>query len=180
MTPVSIRIFLVGLPGSGKTHLASALSRELGLDWLDLDHEIVRFAGTSIPEIFQTQGEAGFRELESARLHALLSAPGSWILATGGGTPCFHDNMDAMNAAGLTVFLATDTEIIIRRLKGVDGKGKGSGRPLLEGGQSVEDRILELERNRMPFYQKAKIRIADGLSGQEAAAQIRAALKAEY
>ena len=77
--------------------MGRALASKLGFQFIDLDNEIEKKEGMTIPEIFQKWGEGQFRIFERETLHQLIAVEDSFVLATGGGTPCYHFNMDAMN-----------------------------------------------------------------------------------
>lgn len=119
-------IFLVGFMGAGKSSLGRRLAERLGCPFIDLDRRIEAAEGRSIPEIFGAVGEAGFRALERDGLRALEHEPPG-VVATGGGTPCFFDNMDWMNARGITIYLCVSAEVLSRRLS-----QKREQRPLLK------------------------------------------------
>lgn len=101
--------------GSGKSHVGKRLAPKMNCEFLDLDHHIEEVAGKSISSIFKEDGEAYFRQLESASLKS-LGAKENLIISTGGGTPCFFDNMKWMNQHGRTVFLDVATSILVHRL----------------------------------------------------------------
>ena len=109
------RIFLIGYMGSGKTTLGKAYARENELAFIDLDWYIEERMHQSISDLFAKQGEAGFRELERKMLHEAGEFEDT-VIACGGGTPCFFDNMEYMNAAGDTVFLDVHPDVLFRRL----------------------------------------------------------------
>ncbi|MEP2025618.1 shikimate kinase, partial [Reichenbachiella sp.] len=94
------KIFLIGMPGSGKSTLGKELAEKLGRNFFDLDAEIERMAGWVIPDIFAQVGEDYFRELENSVLLMLIRLNEPAVIATGGGAPCFYDNIDQMNLAG--------------------------------------------------------------------------------
>jgi len=122
---MSAHIYLVGFMGSGKSHWGKRLAEHLGRPFFDLDEVIEAGEGLTVSTLFSSIGENGFRELERRYLHQMEHQPPS-IVATGGGTPCFFDNMAWMNAQGTTVYLKISMPILHQRL--VAGKGK---RPLL-------------------------------------------------
>lgn len=122
-----MRIFLTGFMGSGKSYTAQRLAARLGYPFLDLDDWIEEVAQKTIAEIFQAEGEGGFRELERMTLQQLEQLP-NLVLATGGGAPCHADNLAWMKAHGLVVYLRTPVDILFRRLR-----PEITHRPLLRG-----------------------------------------------
>ena len=140
---------------SGKTTLGRAVSRDAGIDFVDPDDYIVEREGLSISELF-ARGEAVFRDAERRALCSLLK-PGrpAALIACGGGTPCFGDNMELMNSAGVTVLLEADHETLLNRLKLFRAQ-----RPLL---RDLDDEALTafVERSmasRRQHYEKAMAR----------------------
>jgi len=109
-------IYLIGMPGSGKSTLGRQLADKLAYQFHDLDQVIETTAGKNINRIFEEEGELGFREIENQCLQNLSEDPSEMVIATGGGTPCFHDNMHFMNSCGATIFLNVPLEIITKRL----------------------------------------------------------------
>jgi len=95
------RFYLIGFMGSGKSFLGRRLANALQLPFLDLDDYLEEWSGRSIPRIFEESGEEAFRKLESEALRDTARLP-SAVIACGGGTPCFGDNMAWMNAHGIT------------------------------------------------------------------------------
>ena len=87
-----MRIYLIGLPGSGKTTLGKQVAKALNLTFIDMDEKIEQTEGKSISEIFSKEGEAYFRDIERAMLHQVAQEE-NCIISTGGGAPCFFDNM---------------------------------------------------------------------------------------
>jgi shikimate kinase len=151
-------IFLVGMPSSGKTSLGNALASHLHYRFIDLDEVIVETERISIAEIFKQKGEAHFRQLESAALKAIPPDSGL-LIATGGGTPCFFDNMAFIKSCGLSIFLDVSPRELFRRVKG----SKKNERPLLNP-QDDATLLAALEtkyRERLPFYCQADICIQD-------------------
>jgi shikimate kinase len=122
-----MRIFLIGFMGSGKSSMGAAISSDLGLRFIDLDKAIESKFGKDIPAIFATDGEKHFRELEQQTLQELLEED-DYVMACGGGTPCFFDNMDRMNEAGVTIYLKMSTDVLADRLQ-----TETETRPLLAG-----------------------------------------------
>lgn len=153
-----MKYFIVGYMASGKTTFGQFFAREEGLPFVDLDAAVEERAGCSIPDLFATRGEACFRELERQVLHELGDSDRDFVLATGGGTPCFFDNMDYMNSRGETLFLDTPLEVLVERLMRLR-----ASRPLLS---NVRDEELKafVERHRasrLSFYMLAKRIIND-------------------
>jgi len=148
------RIFIIGLPGAGKTFAGKLLAEELSLPFFDLDVVIEEQSAQTISAIFDEIGEDGFRKMEAETLRSFTQQNPQFILACGGGTPCFAENMEYMNAQGLTIYLNEMIEVIARRL--VIEKAY---RPLiakLDDGQ-IQSYLINLKAKREPFYLQAKI-----------------------
>ena len=146
------RIFLIGYMGAGKTTLGKAFARAMGLTFIDLDWYIEERFHKTIRQLFTERGEDGFRDLEKRMLHE-ASEFEDVVISVGGGTPCFFDNMEYMNAAGETVFLDVGIKVLFRRLKVAKQQ-----RPLLDG-KTDEELMLFIQealQARLPFYTKAK------------------------
>src|SRR4029078_10045406 len=99
-----MKIFLLGFMGSGKSYWGRQLSQKLLIPYFDLDEQIVNNEGASINEIFDKKGEEYFRLLEKDTLHIITESRESMIMACGGGTPCFFNNIEYMKQAGTTVW----------------------------------------------------------------------------
>ena len=129
------------------------MAGDKGLPFLDLDECIEEREGRSISEIFATDGERYFRETERRVLHELCGERDEFVMATGGGTPCFFDNMEYMNSMGSTLFLNTSLFVIVERLK-----KQRADRPLLAvySDNELEFFVREHLESRLPFYLKAK------------------------
>lgn len=149
------RIFLTGYMASGKSTLGRAFSLASGLGFVDLDGYIEERMHHTVGELFAMYGEEGFREIERKMLHEAAYFE-DVVISCGGGTPCFFDNMDFMNACGITVFLDVNVPRLHERLK----KGR-AGRPLLSGKTDEElmDFIVKGLEKRLPFYSRSRIRI---------------------
>ena len=145
------RILLVGFMAAGKTTLGKALAKDLGLQFIDLDHYIESRYHCSVSQLFTERGEEAFRQIERNMLHEVAEFE-DVIIATGGGTPCFFDNMDYMNAQGTTVFLEAPVETIYTRLTIARVQ-----RPLVAGKSADELRayIASTLEKRMPHYSRA-------------------------
>ena len=140
------------MPGSGKTTLAKEVASSFGLQFVDLDLEVERSIGKRIEEIFNEKGEAYFREVESNVLIESCNSPQNFVMATGGGTPCFHNNMELMKLSGIVIFLDVPPSEIANRTS-----HQLQNRPLLknETKDSFKDRIEFLRSQRTAFYQQA-------------------------
>ena len=158
-----IRIFLIGYMGSGKTTLGRALAAALDLQFIDLDHYIEQRYRKTIAQLFAECGEEGFREIERRILHEVGEFE-NVIISTGGGTPCFFDNVDYMNAQGTTVNLDVPVERLFIRLSIARSK-----RPLIKDKNDAElkEFIVEQLGKRAPHYGKAQYMFrADKLEDQ--------------
>ena len=142
-------VFLIGLPGVGKTTLGRALAERTGVAFVDLDEAVEADAGKSVAEIFATEGEAGFRARETAMLRRYAAAAA--VVACGGGTPCQPGNMELMNTTGTSVWLQAPDELLAARRLQQPGQ-----RPLSCGGEpEVLPRVQALAERRRPFYARA-------------------------
>jgi shikimate kinase len=150
-----MRIYLIGLPGSGKTTLGKRIAAELNISFIDLDHEVEKTEGISVQEIFRTKGQDYFRKAESKVLGNLANSNFHFVLATGGGAPCFFNNMEIMNQSGTTIFLNVPLQEILNRILRTDL----TIRPLFSGlnAEEVKSKLLHLHQERIPFYSKARI-----------------------
>lgn len=149
------RIFLTGYMASGKTTFGKVLSEKLGWDFIDLDEYIENSEGKKISEIFQIEGEEAFRLKERNSLSKLIEKE-NVLIATGGGTPCFYENMELMNAEGITVWLCAPQDSLVRRLE-----EDNSRRPLVAGKSTNEiAEIVETHlKARTPYYSKARLHL---------------------
>jgi len=153
---------------SGKSTLGKKLARLLGYRFVDLDKLIETSEGMAISTIFSLKGEEYFREIESKLLKE-IHPNRSVVLASGGGTPCFFDNMDYIKKLGISVFLDVPASDIVKR---IENHGKDD-RPILSGAASLE---LEIERKieqRRPFYSLAEVTI----QGQTDASELLRTIK---
>ena len=157
-----MKVFLIGLPGSGKSTIGAALADRLVMDFVDLDKEIEAKEGMIIPEIFSKKGEDYFRQIESEMLRQWAVLERSFIMSTGGGTPCFHDGINVINSNGVSVFLDEEIDVIVARLE------NNQHRPLLQSA-NVEDMRTKLQRlrdARLSFYQQASIVVSSPTVGK--------------
>lgn len=150
-----MKIFLIGMPGSGKTTLGKRLAREMLLAFVDLDKEIEKREGKSVQKVFAENGEDYFRQVESKELTEWAASSKSFIMATGGGTPCFYEGIKVINQSGLSIFLDVPLSTLLSRLE------KKTDRPLLNAADIKEkrERLETLFATRVQFYQQAKITV---------------------
>ncbi len=148
-----MRIYLVGFMGCGKTRLGRHLAPAMDIQQIDLDHFIEESKFLTVPQIFEKYGEEGFRKIESEKLKEISSFE-NVLISTGGGAPCFFDNMDVMNASGVTVFLNVKPKKLAKRL--LNSKNE---RPLIKGMEKEEliNFIKMKLKDRKPFYKKAHL-----------------------
>ena len=152
-------IFFIGFMGCGKTTWSRKLAAHLGYDFIDLDHLLEEQAGMTIAEYFATHGEDSFRILESEVLRQTPYTQNT-VVSTGGGLPCFFDNMGWMKAHGKTVYIKLSPKTLVDRLDRSKNK-----RPLLREKQGEELLAFITERlaEREAFYLQADY-IANGIS----------------
>ncbi|MDE6317350.1 MAG: shikimate kinase [Muribaculaceae bacterium] len=157
-------VFLIGYMGSGKTTLGRGVEARAHKTFIDLDEFIEEQTGMPIKDIFTRHGEEGFRIIERDYLRKLALRE-DILIACGGGTPCFFDNIDIMNRRGVTVWLDASVDKLHRRLS--EAKSR---RPLISG---LDDDqlcafITESLDSRRPYYSKARYRFdADNLDTVE-------------
>jgi shikimate kinase len=152
-------IFLVGFMGCGKTTLGRKLAARLNYTFIDLDHLLEEQAGMSVADYFASFGETAFR-LAEAEVLKNTTYPENAIVSTGGGLPCFFDNMQWMKAKGTVLYIKLSPKTLASRLE--NGKDE---RPLLrhKHGDELITFIGDKLAERESFYMQAQI-IADGLS----------------
>ncbi|MDL2213593.1 shikimate kinase [Bacteroides sp. OttesenSCG-928-D19] len=146
------RFFLIGYMGAGKTTLGKAFAKRMNLSFVDLDWYIEERFRKTVSELFAQKGEEGFRQLEKKMLHE-VSEFENIVISTGGGTPCFFDNMEYMNNRGTTIFLDVSTEVLFRRLT-----ISRQSRPIVRD-KSDEELKLFIQQslhNRLPSYLQAR------------------------
>lgn len=151
------KIFLVGMMGSGKSYWTKFLSKKLKTGGYDLDYLIESNEEKSIAEIFSEDGEEYFRKQES-KILKWFKEKKSFVLGTGGGTPCYHDNMDWMNKNGLTIFIDPPISQLVERL--IPEK---SHRPLICDltDEALVQFLIQKRNERLNFYEKAQIKLSD-------------------
>jgi shikimate kinase len=144
--------------GSGKTFWGTRLSLKLNIPFFDLDEKISESTGMSINEIFAKEGEEYFRLAEKNTLHTITEAHDTFVMACGGGTPCYFNNIDYMNRTGTTVWISTSIEKLFERLI-----KERSERPLLRNltDDQVKSFIIKKFSDRKIFYEQADVVIDD-------------------
>jgi len=167
MSPPTVRLFLTGFMGSGKTSVGRILAARLGWGFVDLDEEIERRAGMSVRRIFETQGEGEFRRLEGEALRQAVERD-EVVVATGGGTVAFEGNARLLHAAGVTVWLNPAFATLAARIGG--GQAAKEDRPLFRDATQA----LALYRQRLPAYRTADltVEVAAAEAPEEVAARI--------
>ena len=152
-----MRIFLIGFMGCGKSTAGKKLALELNLTFIDLDSFIEQKHNCKISEIFEKQGEEKFRQIEQSALISILEFD-NVIVATGGGTPCFSNNMELMNSNGYTIYFKMSPEDLVKRLDPSD-----DSRPLIKNMSSHQlfDYVSNTLEKREKYYVKSQ-QIVDG------------------
>jgi shikimate kinase len=148
-----MRIYLIGFMGCGKSTLGRKMAELMNLNFIDLDKYIEERNFKTIPLIFAEEGEQGFRGKEKYALEE-VSQFENVIIGTGGGTPCFFDNMELMNRTGITIYICPAAEPLANRIS-----HSRTERPLVAG-KSREELIFFIEQTlekRNPFYHRSKI-----------------------
>ena len=145
-------IFIVGFTGAGKTTYGSHLAKTLHVPFFDLDECVEAKEGKTIPEIFASEGEELFRIIESKVLESFLHTQA--VISCGGGTACFHNNMERMNAHGHTIWIKASENTIFKNLV----QSNLQHRPLIQGftGEALKQWISATLEKRVPFYAQAK------------------------
>jgi shikimate kinase len=147
-----MRIFLIGFMGCGKTTIGKQLAERLGLQFIDMDDYIVENQGRTINKIFEEDGEETFRQIERNAVLDMCSKE-NIVVGTGGGAPCFFDNMEQMNTHGQTFYLKLDTQGLVNRLQNATAE-----RPLVKGKSKaeLETYISNKLKERASFYSQAQ------------------------
>jgi shikimate kinase len=152
-----MKIVLLGYMASGKSSIGKRLSKKLSMRFLDLDDYIIEQEKMSISEIFKLKGEVYFRLIEHKYLKEILAKDEKFILALGGGTPCYANNMEEINKGDtLSIYLQGSTATMIERL--IRKKAK---RPLIAtlGDDKIPEFVAKHLFERRPFYEQAKTTI---------------------
>lgn len=150
-------VTLIGYRASGKSSVAPKLARKLDWSWIDCDDVIEQRAGASVRDIFEHEGEAGFRKRESEILAELLQQE-NLVIASGGGAVLSESNRSLMKAAGPVVWLQASVEVLARRLGG--DRSSSERRPSLTG-RPIADEVAEVLAKREPLYRECATLIVD-------------------
>lgn len=147
-------LYIIGLPGVGKTTFATKLSEILHYDWLDLDQLIADQHNKSILEIFEKEGESNFREFEATALKSIITGNKNVVVSTGGGTPCFGNNMRTMLDSGVCILLKDDIEKISLQILSDQVK-----RPMFWGlkQEEISSKLSNLWQIRKQHYEQTHI-----------------------
>ena len=156
------RIVLMGFMGAGKTTIGKALAEKLSWDFIDTDAEIEKEQGRKISEIFETEGEQAFRDMETRLLKKLEKSEERFVLSIGGGMPVREENRELLRQIGTVVYLKATKEELVRRLSG------DTSRPLLQGG-ALEEKVAALMAARESIYVETAHQevVTDGKSVKE-------------
>jgi shikimate kinase len=151
-----MRIFLIGFMGSGKSHWGRLLSEKLGIRLFDLDEQVVEQAGKPITQIFTEDGEENFRLQEKDVLHIISESHDSFVMACGGGSPCYFNNIEYMKQAGTVVWINTPQDVLFERL--IKEKDK---RPLIKSlsDEQLRGFINKKYADRKIYYEQADIKV---------------------
>lgn len=164
-----LNLYLVGMMGSGKSSAGRHLAERLGYRFLDADSSIEQVAGRSIPELFASEGEAGFRDLEAAVLNQIASWH-SLVVATGGGVVTRPENWGQLQQ-GVVIWLDAPDALLLERLS-----ADPTPRPLMQSADPAA-RLADLMTQRRPLYAQADLHIVqDGRSADQVAEQVLEAL----
>lgn len=148
-------VFLVGYMGCGKSTLGRQMAQDMGCEFFDTDEMVEKEEGSAISDIFARKGEDAFRMMERKAIKSLEGRENA-VVSTGGGLPCFGDNMAFLNKIGFTVYIDVPVNTLIDRIART-----GSKRPLLaqKSGQELDAYVRESVLAREPFYKQAKMKV---------------------
>ncbi len=151
-----MKIFLIGLMGTGKSYWAKKLAKKLKIGGYDLDYLVESHEEKSIAEIFAEEGEDHFRKAESKMLR-WFGEKKTFVLATGGGTPAYHENMIWMNKNGITIWIDESIEILAKRLM-----SEQAHRPAIHGlpYEGICEFLQQKRSERLAFYQQAQYHLS--------------------
>lgn len=166
---MSKKFFLIGFMGAGKTTVGKYAARANGLTFLDLDKYLEARLNMTIPEIFDQHGEEGFRIRERQILQEVITLnDDDYLISTGGGTPCFYDNMELMNLSGVTIYLDLSAGRLTDRLRNSKSK-----RPLISNlGGDLQVFVHKKLMERADYYSQAKIILSEERTGKKEVAEL--------
>ena len=145
-------LFIIGMPGVGKTYWGSRVAEATDSKFVDLDIYIEEQEQTTIKALFENLGEDGFRKKEHQYLEKVINLfPGQTVIASGGGTPCFHQNISIMKQAGKVIYLQAEVSHLISNIK-----KEPDVRPLLIGRENLSGYLLGLLLERKAYYEQAQ------------------------
>jgi shikimate kinase len=145
-------VFLIGMPGAGKSYWGRQIARNFVVPFHDLDKYIIHQEQSTIADLFQKHGEEWFRLKEHGYLKKLIGeAKPDTVIACGGGTPCFHDNMPLMNQSGITIYLEANPRVLIKNMH-----YSLEMRPLLRDKEDIATFLAGMLEQRAPFYRLAQ------------------------
>ena len=151
----SLKVFLVGMPSCGKSTLGKIVSKKTNLKMIDLDEEIAKLENQSIKKIFELKGESYFREIENKILNEIIKKNKSFIMAAGGGTPCFKNNIDLINKSGVSIYIYTSIDKLEKRLT------DNNNRPLIKTDFIKKGFVNKLYNKRKVYYEKSKFILSE-------------------
>ncbi len=157
------KIYIIGFMASGKSTLGAEIAKALNFEFEDLDGILETKFGRSIAEMFQNWGEKKFRELEKEALRNLTTR--GHVLATGGGTPCFFDNIDFMLRQGKVIYIKQDPKVLAKRIRESD-----TIRPLFArvSDKDLESEVKKMLKERESYYAKAHVTVeGENISAKE-------------
>jgi len=159
-----MKIFLIGFMGSGKSYWGRQLSEKLHIPFFDLDEQVESHEGKAINEIFAEKGEEYFRLQEMDTLHIISESHDSFVMATGGGTPCYFNNIEYMKKEGTTIWINTPVELLFERL--LKEKNK---RPLIKelDDAQLKGFIIKKFSDRKIYYEQAELVVDEAEKNME-------------
>ena len=156
MNTSSKNIFLIGMMGSGKSYWGKAIAAMIGYRYVDMDELLIHEEGKSINQIFEENGEQYFRDKETEILNTSFLWKDKFVMATGGGLPCFNNNIDTLNKQGITIWINEPVEILCQRLL----KEKDH-RPLIKNltNEGLKTYLENKLTERTPYYNQANFTV---------------------
>ncbi len=157
-----MKIIVLGYMASGKSTISKKLADKLEVDFIDLDTYIVKKEHSTIKEIFKNKGEIYFRKQENKYLNALLNNSNNFVLALGGGTPCYANNIELITKKSTSIYLKANLNTLLKRLR-----IEKTNRPLISdlNDEELQEFIAKHLFERAPFYDQALFKVSiDGKS----------------